>query len=117
MQAQEPDYTSQWNDLRRRIATFFICWVGGFIAIGFLGMLVGNRAVYLFPLWAIAFFVSGSRLNLFRCPRCSKHFFKPNDWSNNPFLSKCPHCGLLKWAKHDEERAGVRLIERSGKIP
>jgi hypothetical protein len=101
VQDQQSDYAAQWQDLRRRIVIFFVCWLGGFVAIVVMSRLNGDNAKYLFPLWAIAFYVSGARWSMFRCPRCGEPYFKPNAWGVNQFLRKCPHCGLRKWTHHE----------------
>src|SRR2546425_159510 len=97
MLKQEPDYSKQWDDLRSRIATFFGCWIGGFCIIALISSIIRGNAIYLFPLWAFAFFVSGARWSLFPCPRCKRQLFKPSAWSVNQLLGTCPHCGLKKW--------------------
>src|SRR5262249_6658298 len=98
MSGDDHRYSKQWDDLRGRIGTFFICWIGGFIAVGLVGSLIKDKAVLLFPVWAAAFFISAWRWSLFPCPRCQKPFFKPNNWSVNQLGRSCPHCGLKKWS-------------------
>ncbi len=95
---QEQNYSTQWKDLRMRIATFFVSWIGGFFALATLSSTFKNVGGWFGVLWFIAFFVAGGRWSSFPCPRCGKKFFKPSAWSVNQLIDKCPHCGLQKWS-------------------
>lgn len=53
------------------------------------------------PEWLRAFlaflppFVSLTRLQHYKCPRCGNQFFYDGSW--NPWTKNCRHCGLPKW--------------------
>lgn len=103
----EDQYAAQWRDLQSRMTTFFAVWIGGFIGIGLTMAIVSSSfgepaanvvAIALFVVWAIAFFVTGSRWSYFRCPRCGEHFFKSTLYVNQ-LGGQCLHCGLPKWSK------------------
>src|SRR5437762_1584100 len=97
------DYSKQWSDLAKRIRAFFWAWIGGWLLIGVVSLAVHGLALLLFPLWVVAFFVTGWRWSLFSCPRCGKQFFKPNAWAVNQLARRCYHCGLRKWAINDNQ--------------
>jgi hypothetical protein len=103
-----PDFSPQWNELRSHLARFFIVWLGGFILIAASGVILGEAAIWLFPIWLVLFFVAGSRWSLFRCPRCGNPFFKPHDWAVNQLAGRCYHCGLRKWTNGDEQLERAR---------
>jgi hypothetical protein len=65
------------------------------------GIKQNNVAVMIALCWMIAFAISGFRLSLFRCPRCSKSFYSTSLYTNS-FARKCLHCGLPKWAREDQ---------------
>jgi len=90
------DYSRNWKDLRVRTVVFISCWLGGFFLLILAMLLLGNKAMYLVPVWLIAFAVSGMRWTQFRCPRCNEHFFQPKGERNNQFRTTCAHCGLPK---------------------
>jgi hypothetical protein len=100
------EYSSAWKDYRWRCQWFFGIWLGGFLVVALLGILLaklslGDFAFYILgPAWIIAFVVVALRLQFFKCPRCSKRFFCTL-WFNNPFAKKCAHCGLPKWSEAD----------------
>ena len=90
-----------WRDYRRRVRWFFVVWIGGFVGAAALAYALvstpyGERAVPVIGIaWLVALTVVAVRLQLFRCPRCSRQFCKQR-WYFNPLASHCVHCGLPK---------------------
>ncbi len=90
-----------WRDYRRRLQWFFVVWVGGFIGAAALALALvsSSHGEHVVPiigtLWLVALTVVAVRLQLFRCPRCSRQFCKQR-WYFNPLASHCVHCGLPK---------------------
>ena len=93
-----------WQDYRRRVRWFFGVWLSGFVVVGALAELLGKLGLgdvgikVFSPAWMIAFVVVGVRLQLFKCPRCRRQFFKAW-WYYNPFARKFVHCGFSKWGE------------------
>ncbi len=93
--------TDAWRDYRRRLRWFFVVWIGGFLgaavaAYALVSSRFGQHAVSIIGIaWLLALTVVAVRLQLFRCPRCSRQFCKAR-WYFNPLASHCVHCGLPK---------------------
>jgi len=78
----------------------FLTYVPGVFAIGVpLTHLVSSEIpVYVLAgLWMLAFVISGNYAIAWRCPRCSKTFFRTS-WYYNSFARRCVHCKLPKWS-------------------
>jgi hypothetical protein len=100
------DYTSAWDDYRRRRRRLFDIFVGGFAVIALWSFLFRNNAIQalapliLCPIWMLTVIVLSIPLSRFKCPRCGRPFFQT--WLyHNAFARKCVHCGLRMWAKND----------------
>jgi amino acid transporter len=99
-------YPEAWRDYRRRRNLFwaiFLTYVPGVATIAVPLSSAFNTDVPVFviaALWMMAFGISGVYVQLWRCPRCTRHFFC-KWWYRNPLASKCVHCGLPKWAEGD----------------
>lgn len=103
---EEQRFDSELRRLVRWRLFFFGTWAGTIPAL----MLIGNPLGLVFdssvPSVCVAFGGMASfvycaiRISLFRCPRCRKRYtFKRfPGWIayNNPFTSKCLHCGLSR---------------------
>jgi hypothetical protein len=101
----DTSHFAAWADYRNRRRWFFGIWLGGFVAVilltGLFERLLGDLAFdILGPAWFLSVAVAGLRLTLFRCPSCH-HYFFCTWWYNNPFRSRCSHCGLPKWSEKD----------------
>jgi hypothetical protein len=98
----QTDYTSRWEDYRKRRLWFFGAWLGGLLIAYVLGISLTAllHSELPFPVmggvWMLSFIVTSLRLSYFRCPRCNEWFFS-TFFSHNPFASRCVHCGLPKW--------------------
>ena len=106
------DYTSAWDNYRRRRRWLFGVWLGGFVALAGLAKLLHTGPIQNYEVsinqlflgvaisvWFIASTIAGVRLLLFRCPRCGRHFFVMW-WRGDMFARRCLHCKLRKWAKN-----------------
>ena len=93
---------STWADYQRRSRTFWgllLLGLAGTVAIA-AAFLIERHGLHglLWPLlaWAAAVLYAGHRLQAFRCPRCSRRFFR----SNPPLLAlrgtRCVNCMLPK---------------------
>lgn len=100
MTGTDEDYEAQWDRLHFWEVASLATSLGGFALVVLLMLTTTVPGWSLFTYWMVASLVASSSHNLFRCPRCHKHFFKPNSWSVNTFLKSCPHCGLPKWASN-----------------
>src|SRR5437868_13183073 len=107
-----PDYSQEWEDLAERTTLFFVVWIGGWLAIGVLGAIFGDRAIWLGPLWLLGFFVTAGHRGRFRCPRCGAWFFKPSRMSINPWSRRCYHCGLRIGSNGDNAPRDDRRFQR-----
>jgi len=98
-----------WADYKRRRNWFFGAWLGGFLIVAILMIVIsslrlGEIPMYLVAIaWAIAFVLAAVRLQLFLCPRCRCQFFRYSLYYN-PFARRCVHCGLQKWAEPGQPR-------------
>lgn len=99
------DYKKAWEDYKWRNNLFWLTWISGVPVIA----LVHWAPARLFPsiievimtisgiLWMSLFIFAGTRLGLFRCPRCRKRFGRRNGY-HNTFASRCMNCGLKKYS-------------------
>jgi len=91
---EEQRYAEAWYRLR------LVRWI---LALVFLTYLPGMATLalrfpsvpgaYFFFGWAAVLLVATVTLATLRCPRCGKSFASSLTW-NNPFTSKCLHCGI-----------------------
>src|SRR5437879_5295172 len=106
------EFTSAWDDYRRRRRWFFGVWLGGFLFVASLAALLnklslGDLAFWILgPAWMASFVVVAARLQLFRCPRCHRRFFN-TFWYGNLLARRCVHCGLPKWSDTDPCEASI----------
>jgi hypothetical protein len=100
--AHRAAYERAWRDRRSRMRWFFIAWLGGFLAVGTIGValrLNDKGAFALFVPWAGLFLFTAIRWGMFRCPRCGERFASKS-WAggligyHNTFTSRCLHCRL-----------------------
>ena len=98
------DYTSAWNDYRRRRRWYLGVGLGGVAVMAILA-LFDNKSIedsifpVLFPIWMIVSLIAAIRLSRFKCPRCAHPYFATRFRAR--FLARrCVHCGLQKGAKH-----------------
>ena len=90
---------------RRRLCsfmTFIIFCVLAIVASAFTGHdFVG---VGTFALGVVLFLVLNSTWIMSMCPRCRKQFFITESRWYNAFATKCVHCGLKLYDKHQHSR-------------
>jgi len=110
-----PDYTADWHDYRKRRLVFWVLFLGlvpgVIILFAVIGMpisaVTGIDRLYFFywiaGLWMLMLVVARFRSSWFKCPRCHNLFFVKH-FHRLPFISKCLHCGLPKWASSDTAR-------------
>lgn len=97
-------YAAAWRQYKRRRATFWLAYLGGFAAL-FLATslyvnLTGRPANWLSPfglLLLLLYAVTAIRLTRWKCPRCEQPFHLLGIY-RNCFSRRCLHCGLPKWA-------------------
>ena len=93
-----------WQELRRRrLKDRLTCWGGAFL--WWLIILLSQYyfdifwpALVFVLLWIPLLVVMRVRVWAFICPRCEQEFFSRDGFFKNPWLQKCPHCGLPKWS-------------------
>jgi hypothetical protein len=98
------DYQQAWKEYKWRRNQVWIVVSCFLPVVGAVGYLMNKfhytrtdlAMVAAIPMMVL-FFVTGLRLNLWRCPRCQKRFHMKSGLVS--FDSKhCCHCGLLKYA-------------------
>jgi hypothetical protein len=97
------DYQQEWQEYKRIRNQFWlvfasyapVCYVVGLVSIKFLHTFAPAFVVAF--LYMGLFIFTGSRMQLWRCPRCGK-WFSATWWYNLSFLARrCVHCGLRKY--------------------
>ena len=107
------DYSDTWQVYRQRRNRCVLLAAG---LVVFVGLLNGRPVPVASPLIAGVFIaglvgliggllVSWIQLNYMRCPRCGKRFCATWWYNLGPFARKCVHCGLRKFADHDDAAA------------
>src|SRR5438128_2485026 len=97
------EYAAAWLDYKNRVRWFFGVWLGGFVIIACVVVVLDRLSLatvafwILGPAWMISFVVVSVRLQSFKCPRCKRWFFA-KWWYRNPLARKCVHCKLPKWS-------------------
>jgi len=96
-------YEAQWQRYRfwkRLLWALLICW----LPFGALAMMTFARWRVVEALgWPVligymaAYGVAGVKAGSFRCPRCGNPFFSRRRVLK-PWVDRCAHCGLPKWA-------------------
>jgi len=100
--SSQPDFSSAWQDYKKRQLWFYVIWLGGMAVVFMLAyplttLLHSGVPFYILGGgWMLAFIVASLRLTLFKCPRCHEWFFTTL-MSHNPFARRCVHCKLPKW--------------------
>ncbi len=98
----QSDYSSAWQDYRRRRLWYYVIWLGGIPVIFILNYLLTKITHSEVPFavmavsWMLGFLVLGLRISYFKCPRCNETFFK-TFFYHNPFARRCVHCQLPKY--------------------
>src|SRR5260370_32921113 len=93
--SSQSDFSSAWQDYKKRQLWFYVSWLGGWAVLFILAypliMLLDSVALFYILLGGqlLASFVADWRLSHFNCPRCHG--------MNNPFGRRCVHCKLPKW--------------------
>jgi hypothetical protein len=96
-------YVTHWAEYRRRRNIFWLVlatYVPGVLTLGLPArwLFGSDLAIYVVAAtWMIAFAVSGTRMTMWKCPRCGRSFFR-TFWGGNPLAARCVHCRLPKWA-------------------
>jgi len=99
--SSQSDFSSAWQDYKKRQLWFYVIWLGGIGVLLMLAyplkMLQDSVALFYILLGGqvCAFFLASRRLNRFKCPRCHEEFF--TTFWHNPFARRCVHCKLPKW--------------------
>jgi len=99
--SSQPDFSSAWQDYKKRQLWFYVIWLGGMAVVFMLAYplttLLDSIALFYILLagQVCAFFVASRRLYRFKCPRCHEEFF--TNLIHNPFARRCVHCKLPKW--------------------
>jgi hypothetical protein len=78
----------------------FAAWVPfGIFVLNIAQWTHSNYAGLALIPYFVVFMIVGTRVSLFRCPRCGNRFHRWGPWGigNNPFARKCWNCGLRKW--------------------
>jgi hypothetical protein len=106
-------YESNWAEYRKR-RNLFLLSIIAFMPVMYA---TGTFTVSIFKseapfmvvgiIYLIAFAIAGNRMIHWRCPRCGIWFFTrkimPAGYFYNPFVRKCVHCKLPKWAGDDNK--------------
>jgi uncharacterized membrane protein len=106
-------FVQAWEDYKRRVRWFFGGWLGGFAVVALLAALLNRLSLgevalsLLGPTWIVLIIVVAVRVQLFKCPRCHRQFFKAF-WYYSPFARRCVHCGLPKWGCTDSCETPIR---------
>lgn len=104
-------YAEQWKDYRKRKLMFWSVYRGGvpilFTVAAVLSQMFTKEIVdrlffALGGVWGLGSIVTGLRWQYWHCPRCDNYYFR--GLSLNPFVRRCLHCGLKKWAEGEEEK-------------
>jgi hypothetical protein len=104
--SDDPGYVGAWRRYRTWARIRLIAFLGGLpygIAVTSVTKSLGieHEVPTLILPWFILFGVGLIGAGLFECPRCKKFFFFT--WFlSNPFVSRCLHCGLPKWAMRNQ---------------
>ena len=95
------DYSAAWIHYRKLRRDFLVAWLSGLFLIAASGLaapvlnMTGGEtiAAVVGATWISAFLFTLFRMQMFRCPRCGKSFFK-GFWYYNPFTRHCINCGV-----------------------
>jgi hypothetical protein len=97
------DYRRDWEEYKRLRNQFWLV-VAGYVPVCAVVALVSIRffhtttpAFVVVFFWMGLFVLTGSRVQMWHCPRCGK-WFSATWWYNLSFLARrCVHCGLRKY--------------------
>ena len=64
--------------------------------------------------WMAFYAVAGIRFQTFRCPRCGKLFFIRLWPPPSPFVQRCAHCGLPKYAPASGRHVDMEQLPNNG---
>jgi hypothetical protein len=98
------DYEFAWQKCRSLTNQFVFALVVQILivaaSIHYSGAIRRNFAptVALQLAWVVVVFVTGIRLQIFRCPRCGEKFFVSPAYYHNVFARRCLNCGLPKYS-------------------
>jgi hypothetical protein len=92
------DYQDEWRTYRKKRTVLAAVVVLFLFATPLL-----LRIWWLLLLAFVAVGVASVSFGNWPCPRCGQPFLQPMDGWSNPFLRRCPHCGLPKWAVDDSD--------------
>ena len=97
------DYSPEWQAYKRRRNQFWLVFAGYMpvcIAAAFVSLKLFHTLTLGFVaafFWTGLFVFTGSRVQMWECPRCGKPF-SATWWYNLSFLARrCVHCGLRKY--------------------
>jgi hypothetical protein len=94
-------YAAAWHDRSRRMLLLKlaqIAFIPIIIACAFLSTRRPNIALFVVPVWFVAYLIAGVWLNRFRCPRCGQLYYwrleRKGYMERQRKWRDCRHCGL-----------------------
>jgi predicted membrane channel-forming protein YqfA (hemolysin III family) len=92
------DYQQEWKRYRRLRTQFVLAWLGLFPVVAALLTVSSKKHIpqlghAVIIVWIVAFFLTGFRVYLWRCPRCGKQF-GPTVGGIFFNVQQCAQCGL-----------------------
>jgi hypothetical protein len=101
------DYRQDWEEYRRFRNQWLLVILTYVPVCGAVAFVSGRLLHTLAPafvaafLWMALFVFTGTRLSVWRCPRCGE-WFSSTWWYRKGFLARrCVHCGLRKYQESD----------------
>ncbi len=102
------DYRASWSRYKKRRVLFVLAFLGYVPICDAFAKLTKrvfgtfDPAFILALVWMAMFYIAGTRLLSWPCPKCGK-CFSGTGWQNKGLLApKCVHCGLPKYAPNDD---------------